>query len=113
MWRLKEKTNKYKNQKTVKQNIVFDSKKEANRYQELLLMEKGGVIQHLQLQVTFELIPKQQGGIRNEQAVNYIADFVYTENGKTVVEDAKGKRTDSYITKRKLMKQMGYEITEV
>jgi len=32
------------------------------------------------------------------------ADFVYEENGKTVVEDVKGVRTRDYILKRKLFK---------
>ena len=48
------------------------------------------------------------GGLRKrgkviEKPVSYTADFVYKENGETVVEDAKGVRTDKYIIKRKLM----------
>lgn len=38
-----------------------------------------------------------------ERAVNYIADFVYQENGQKVVEDTKGFKTKDYILKRKLM----------
>ena len=45
-------------------------------------------------------MPKQKG----ERAVKYIADFVYIENGKTIVEDAKGFKTEKYIIKRKLFK---------
>lgn len=34
---------------------------------------------------------------------SYRADFKYTEDGKTVVEDVKGFRTKEYILKRKMM----------
>ena len=33
----------------------------------------------------------------------YVADFVYEDNGDTVVEDTKGMRTKEYVIKRKLM----------
>ena len=40
------------------------------------------------------LIPAQKNGKKTvEQACTYIADFVYTENGQTVVEDTKGFKT--------------------
>ncbi|MBR2587444.1 DUF1064 domain-containing protein [Candidatus Saccharibacteria bacterium] len=91
--------NKYGNLQTTYNGRVFDSKREARRFAKLELMERAGLIQDLRCQVRFELIPK----IGSERAVNYIADFVYTERGKTVVEDAKGCRTDVYRIKRKLM----------
>lgn len=50
------------------------------------------------------LLPSQkQDGKTIERPVRYIADFVYTENGKEVVEDVKGLRTDTYKLKRKMM----------
>ena len=91
---------KYGNIKTVTSDgIKHDSIKEANRWCELKLLERAGRIQDLQRQVKYELIPKQEG----ERAVYYIADFVYTENGQKVVEDAKGMRTKEYKLKRKMM----------
>ena len=90
---------KYRNRRTVYDGITFDSQREANRYAELKLLERAGEISDLKLQVPFELIPKQPG----ERAVKYIADFVYTEDGQTVVEDVKGKKTRDYIIKRKLL----------
>lgn len=100
---------KYNNIKTVVDGITFDSKKEAQRYQTLKLFEKAGMITDLKCQVAFELIPKQDG----ERAVKYIADFVYKELGKVVVEDVKGKRTQVYILKRKLMlERHGIKILE-
>lgn len=109
---------------------VFDSKHEYQRWNELLMLEKSGKIQGLIRQVKFELVPAQvetyerisqktgrmlQDGRRCiEQAVNYVADFVYWEDGKMVVEDAKGLRTEGYIIKRKLMlARHGIRIREV
>lgn len=101
---------KFKANKTILDGIQFDSKREAKRYSELKLLERAGVIQNLRLQVKFELIPKQQG----ERACTYIADFVYEENGQTVVEDAKGMKTKDYIIKRKLMLWIhGIKIREI
>jgi hypothetical protein len=107
--------NKYKAIKTTVNGIEFDSRKEARRYGELLLLLRAGAITDLQRQVEFELIPTQRepdtvgvrGGIKKgrviEQKCSYVADFVYKENGKTVVEDTKGFKTKDYIIKRKLM----------
>lgn len=106
---------KYGAQKTVVDGITFDSKAEARRYAELLLLQKGGVISDLQRQVTFTLIPAQyDGNFCVERALKYVADFVYLEDGKRVVEDVKGLRTKEYIIKRKLMLYIhGIRIREV
>lgn len=106
---------KYGNRKITRDGITFDSLKECNRYCELKLMQRAGVISGLQLQVSFELIPAQRvGGKVVERAANYIADFVYQQNGETVVEDTKGFRTKDYILKRKLMLwRYGIRIREV
>jgi hypothetical protein len=106
---------KYHAEKTELDGIVFDSKKEAQRYAELKLLERSGAIHNLQRQVRYELIPAQKkDGKTVERACHYIADFVYTENGKTVVEDVKGFRTKEYVLKRKLMLQVhGIEVREV
>ena len=110
--------NKYQAIKTTVDGIEFDSRKEARRYQELLLLQRAGVIQNLRLQEKFVLIPSQYevyerygakgqelkpGQRLVERECIYIADFVYEENGKTVVEDTKGFKTKDYIIKRKLM----------
>ena len=110
--------NKYQSIKTTVNGIVFDSRKEARRYQELLLLERAGVIQDLKMQVKYVLIPAQYefyerygakgkelkpGKRLIEKEVSYFADFVYEQNGETVVEDTKGFKTKDYIIKRKLM----------
>lgn len=95
---------KYGNRKVVRDGIEFDSIKECQRYCELKLMQRAGLISDLQTQVSFELIPAQRiDGKVVERAVNYIADFVYQQDGQKVVEDTKGFKTKDYILKRKLM----------
>ena len=106
---------KYHAKKTELDGITFDAKKEANRYAELKLLERSGAIHNLQRQVRYELIPAQKkDGKTIERACHYIADFVYEDSGKTVVEDVKGYRTKEYVLKRKLMLQVhGIEVREV
>ena len=100
--KLMSKPNKFHARKTVVDGITFDSKHEANRYCELKALERAGAIQNLERQTAFLLVPKS----RTERAVTYKADFQYVENGRVVVEDAKGHRTKDYIIKRKLFKQL-------
>ena len=96
--------NKYHNKKITRDGETFDSQKEYRRFCELRLLERAGRIADLQRQVKFELIPSQRiDGKVVERACVYVADFVYTEDGKQVVEDTKGVRTADYIIKRKLM----------
>lgn len=93
---------KYNNKKITLDGKTFDSKKEAERYKVLKMLENANIISNLSRQVPFELIPKQ----KDERAVKYIADFMYveTKTGKIIVEDVKGYRTDVYKIKRKLFK---------
>ena len=121
---------KYRNLKTrVSNGRMADSRKEARRYEELLLLQRVGKISDLCTQVPYELIPAQyetyerygkkgqrlkDGQRLVERACTYVADFVYTENGKTIVEDTKGVRTPDYIIKRKLMLHIhGIKIHEI
>lgn len=120
--------NKYNNKKVEVDGIIFDSKREAERYQELSLLEKAGVIRDLQRQVKYILIPTQRepdivgkrGGIKPgkviEKECSYVADFVYFDNEKqeNIVEDTKGFRTKDYTIKRKLMLYIhGIRINEI
>lgn len=107
---------KYGNRKTVVDGIEFDSKLEAQRYVTLKLMQRGGMISQLKLQVPFTLIPKQKRDDgKTERACEYIADFTYyDEFDNFIVEDVKGRRTPEYIIKRKLMLYIhGISIREV
>lgn len=106
---------KYNSRKVTRDGMTFDSVKEYKRYCELLLLEKAGAVTDLKRQVKFKLIPSQKiDGKVVERSCSYVADFVYMENGKRVVEDAKGFRTTDYIIKRKLMLWVhGIRIQEV
>lgn len=110
---------KYGNRQTYGGGRVYDSCREAKRAEELRLLLAAGEITELREQVTFELIPAQYEAVERydkrgqrikdgrrctEKACTYIADFVYKDRkGNTVVEDAKGVRTEVYRIKRKLM----------
>lgn len=103
---------KYGNQKVCLYGMVFDSKKEGERYLFLRAAEKRGEIRALKTQVPFELIPAQNNG--KWRATKYIADFTYYRGNELVVEDAKGYRTEVYRIKKKLMLWVhGIEIKEV
>lgn len=121
---------KYRAKKASVDGIEFDSRKEANRYCELKLLQRAGKIQNLELQKAFELIPAQReadtigkrGGVIKgkviEKAVFYRADFVYTENGETVIEDVKGYKGGGayavFTIKRKLLLyKYGIKIKEI
>ena len=123
---------KYYNIKTkTTDGVVFDSAKEARRWEQLLLLQKAGKIVELQRQVAYELIPAQyetyprfskkgdrlkDGQRLVERQCVYYADFVYTdaESGETIVEDVKGVRTKEFVIKRKLMYAVhGIKVKEV
>ncbi len=104
---------------------TFDSRKEARRYDELVLLLQAGAIRDLRLQQNFTLV---EGYITAEgdmvRPMVYKADFAYerpTEPDVTgtvhwlkVVEDAKGVRTDTYKLKKKLMlEKYGITVREV
>lgn len=116
---------KYRNRKVEYGGIIFDSKKEFNRYKELKRMEQAGLISNLRRQVKYILIPEQRAespgvfskgphkgqekpGKLLEKECAYIADFVYYDPQvqADVVEDTKGFRTKEYRIKRKLMLQV-------
>lgn len=95
---------KYHSKKVIVDGITFDSKREANRYCELKLLEKGGKIKDLKLQHHFELQPSFRKNGKTIRAITYVADFVYfdLERMKNVVEDVKGYKTDVYQLKKKM-----------
>ena len=99
--------NKYHNVKVEFDGMSFDSVKESTRWAELKLLQRAGQIYELRRQVVFEIIPTQRDeatGELVEKCARYIADFVYMEKGKCIVEDAKGVKTKEYALKKKLMK---------
>lgn len=74
----------------------FDSKREAERYQELLMLRKIDLIGPIKLQPEFEL----------PQGFVYRADFSYVDKltKKRVIEDVKGFQTKEFRLKLKCMR---------
>lgn len=124
------KRNKYGSSKVEVDGIVFDSAKEASRYNQLKLLESAGIIRDLRRQVKYVLIPTQYSKTefnKNktpkviEKECAYYADFVYIDEfGAEHVEDVKGYRNPStagyaqFVIKRKLMLHLnGIRIEEV
>lgn len=85
----------------------FDSQAEADRYMELRVAEKAGIISELSCHPHFDLIPSQKvPGQRSFRPHGYTADFSYMRDGEYIVEDVKSERTREerdYIINRKLM----------
>lgn len=106
-----KKRRKYGNEPTNIGWKRFDSKKEAQFYQELMLRVKAGELWFVVRQVPFDLAEKEK--------LQYIADFVAVKKDGTLeaVYDVKSEATrksDKYIIKKKLMNELwGIRITEV
>ena len=98
------KRNKFGSKKVRIDGTLFDSQWEAKVYQELKLLERCARISDLKTQVPFPL------NVKGKQVGKYIADFVYQENGETVVADAKGFETALFKWKKKHF-EIEYETT--
>lgn len=83
---------KYGNVRTKVDGVWFDSKKEARRWQELKLLRIAREISDLRAHVPY---PIEVNGIH---ITTYVADFVYFERGRTVIEDVKGWDGKKFLT---------------
>lgn len=126
-----QRQSKYGAEKTVVDGMTFDSRKEADRWCELRLLERAEQIKNLRRQVEYVLITEKRepptvgkrGGVKEgrviQKAVKYRADFVYeSKDGKTVVEDVKGYKGGGayavFAIKKKLMREVfGIEVQEI
>ena len=113
---LPQKSAKYRNRKTTFNGIVFDSKREADRYVVLMDKLRRGEITDLRLQQNITLVEgfTLPDGKRIRPTV-YKADFFYRDaDGNEVYEDAKGKRTQVYVNKfKEIADKKGIVIREV
>jgi len=119
MRRTYPKPNKYKAQPVELDGFKFDSKREAYRYSELKILLRNGKISNLRLQLRYPLKCGEQPllikseSFPNGRRATYIADFVYEQDGETIIEDVKGMATSVYKLKKAIMETMGYQIREV
>lgn len=92
------KANKYSAIKTEVDGIVFDSKRESTRYQDLRIMQQHGLISDLELQPVYDVV------VNGRYIGKYRADFRYKdETGNEITEDTKGVRTQLYLWKKRLV----------
>ena len=109
---------KYSNVKTPVGDYVFDSKREAKRYSELLILQRAGAISGLELQPVYRFsingkpVLIRSDGYPNGRQVRYVADFKYidTRTGKVKWEDSKGMRTPEFILKKAFLQAISPEI---
>ena len=96
---MSQRQGKYNAIKTEVDGYVFASRREANRYQELRLLERVGEIEDLELQPVYPCV------VNDVLVCKYIADFRYTsvKRGNVVIEDAKGFKTPVYRLKKKMV----------
>ncbi len=85
---------KYKNVKVVRDGRTFDSKAEAARYDELLLLERIGKIDRLECQPVYVLQAKPR--------ITYRGDYRYYEQGREICEDVKGVETAVFRLKKRM-----------
>ena len=107
---------KYHNKKTIADGIKFDSKIEAERYAQLKILERAGIIRDLELQPEYELIPSFKKGGKTWRRTVYKADFRYIlcDDCRIIIEDVKGSAsviTDVFRLKQKLFEYRYPELT--
>lgn len=107
---------KYHNTNTVAYGIKFDSKLEAERYAQLKILERAGVIRDLELQPEYELLPSFRKNGKTWRKTVYKADFRYilADGDRIIIEDVKGSTaviTDVFRLKQKLFEYKYPELT--
>ena len=102
---------KYRNQPVTVAGRRFDSKREAARFGELLLLERAGEVSEIECQVRYDMV------VNGRKICTYVADFRYRDrSGRVIVEDVKSpaSKTPAYRLKAKLMVALhSVEINEV
>ena len=112
------KKSKYGNKKTVIDNIVFDSKKEAAYYNTLKMLKRAGEVLKIDLQPEFPYnmyctVPGINDGSRvYAKQYKYVADFrVFYKDGHIEIIDTKGFSTAEFKRKKKIIEAIyGIEI---
>ncbi len=90
--------NKYRNEKTELNGVVYDSKKEARYAQELYLRVRAGDIDSWERQIPISL------NVQGHHICKVIVDFVISHNdGSLEYVEVKGHETAVYKLKRKLI----------
>ena len=96
--------NKYKNKKTMVDGIKFDSEMESHYYIYLKQLKEIGEVVDFEIQPTFLLQEGFNLNGKRIRAITYKADFkVIYKDGHEEVIDVKGKLTEEFKIKRKML----------
>ncbi len=91
---------KYRAKKTEVNGLLFASKLEAERYKQLMLLQRAGEISDLQLQPEFQIFEGYVNCYDGKKHISrfYVGDFMYIDmrSKQTIVEDTKGMETDVF-----------------
>ncbi len=101
---VKSSRSKYGNQRVTRDGYTFDSKAEAREYGNLKLLEAAGAITNLQVHPKYTLLETfhtTEGA--TVRGIVYEGDFSYLENGREYVIDVKGRQTEAFKIKKKLL----------
>jgi len=95
---------KYGNKKAFRivggEKVMFDSRKEVSRFDQLYLLLKAKKISSLVIQPEFPLMEMQKHNGITYKSVKYVADFKYVKNNIVYVEDVKSDHTRKLSTYR-------------
>ena len=102
---------KYGAKKTQVGEVTFDSKKEAQRYMELQLLERAGEISNLRRQVKIDLMGQHRHlYTRTGRKMRLTIDYAYVEDGVEVLEDSKGVWTRDFEVRYAVAIAMGLNL---
>ena len=102
---------KYGAKKTQVGEVTFDSKKEAQRFMELQLLERAGEISNLRRQIKIDLIGQYRPMYtRTGRKMRLTVDFAYVEDDIEVLEDAKGMWTRDFEVRYAVAIAMGLNL---
>jgi len=113
------KPNKYNARKTVMCGHEFDSKREAEYYLELLDLKRRGIVMHIELQPSYELLEGFTDAMgKKHRPITYTPDFlVRYADGRLEAIEVKGMKTRDYVLRKKLflhkMRDTGLMFREV
>lgn len=104
---------KYRAKRKVVDGQQFDSQREANRWLDLRLLERGGLIHELERPGRYPLYAVNAKSGELIQVATYKPDFSYREGPERtlVIEDSKGHQTQQFrLRKRMFEAQYGIEV---
>jgi len=114
--------NKFGAKKVTIDNIKFDSKAEAKKYQELKLLLRAKKIKNLNLQPKFKILDSaiyECNFTKNNKTkisdLYYTPDFAYTTlDNKIIIIEVKGVKTEAYQIRKKMFLNLmkSYEVSE-